>query len=212
MTHHNFIVIEGNIGSGKTSLVKKLASEYNAKIILEEFEENPFLSTFLENQTTNNLAVELQFLMDRFHQLNNIANQNSLVFSDYFIEKSLIFSKANLNAYEKKLFDDYFNIMFERITKPDLLVYLSVNTERLLNNIKKRGRIYEQTISSDYLTKIHNSYINYFEKIDNQKVIVIETSTIDFVNDVNHYNDIKKIIKQDYPVGIHHLTLEPSKF
>lgn len=200
--NYNFTVIEGNIGSGKTSLVKKIAKEFEADIILEEFEENPFLSSFLENQQQNNLAVELQFLIDRFHQLNKVSGSAKKTIGDYFIEKSLIFSNTNLTVTEKELFDNYFNVMFSRVVKPDLLVYLSVNTERLLKNIKKRGRVYEQTISADYLERIHNAYLKHFDSLRNQRVLIIETSKIDFVSNKEHYNKIKELITGEYEPGI----------
>lgn len=200
--NYNFTVIEGNIGSGKTSLVKKIAKDFEADIILEEFEENPFLSSFLENQQQNNLAVELQFLIDRFHQLNKVSGSAKKTIGDYFIEKSLIFSNTNLTVTEKELFDNYFNVMFSRVVKPDLLVYLSVNTERLLKNIKKRGRVYEQTISADYLERIHNAYLKHFDSLRNQRVLIIETSKIDFVSNKEHYNKIKELITGEYEPGI----------
>lgn len=200
--NYNFTVIEGNIGSGKTSLVKKIAKDFEADIILEEFEENPFLSSFLENQQQNNLAVELQFLIDRFHQLNKVSGSSKKTIGDYFIEKSLIFSNTNLTVTEKELFDNYFNVMFSRVVKPDLLVYLSVNTERLLKNIKKRGRVYEQTISADYLERIHNAYLKHFDSLRNQRVLIIETSKIDFVSNKEHYNKIKELITGEYEPGI----------
>lgn len=203
---YNFTVIEGNIGSGKTSLVKKMAKEFSTQIILEEFEENPFLGDFLESQNKNNLAVELQFLIDRFHQLNINSNSEQVI-SDYFIEKSLIFSTANLTTNEKKLFDSYFQVLFQKIKKPDLLVFLSVNTKRLLDNIQKRGRSYEQSISSTYLEKIHNAYINYFSSLENQKIVVIDTSQIDFVNEYSHYQKLTNIINSEHPIGITKLTL-----
>lgn len=200
--NYNFTVIEGNIGSGKTSLVKKIAKDFGSDIILEEFEENPFLSSFLENQQQNNLAVELQFLIDRFHQLNKVSGNANKSIGDYFIEKSLIFSNTNLSVIEKELFDNYFNVLFNRVVKPDLLVYLSVNTNRLLKNIKKRGREYEQNISADYLERIHNAYLKHFDSLRNQRVLIIETSTIDFVSNENHYNEIKKLITGEYEPGI----------
>lgn len=204
---YNFTVIEGNIGSGKTSLVKKLASEFNANLILEEFEDNPFLSEFLESQSKNNLAVELQFLIDRFHQLNKVQAEKQITISDYFIEKSLIFSRANLSSLEKGLFDAYFEVLFSKVKKPELLVYLSVNTDRLLKNIAKRGRSYEKTINARYLEKIHQSYLNYFESLTNQKVLIVNTSTIDFVNDKGHYEELKKVITSPYEIGVHQVEL-----
>jgi len=199
----NFTVIEGNIGSGKTTLVKKLAKEFSAQLILEEFEENPFLSEFLSDQKTNSLGVELQFLMDRFHQLKKTDQTAKITFADYFIEKSLIFSANNLSKIEKDLFDNYFKALFSTIKRPNLLIYLSVSSERLLKNIKLRGREIEEHINSNYLNKIHNSYLSYFEKIkENTKILIIETSLIDFVKNENDYTRIKEIILKEHPIGI----------
>jgi deoxyadenosine/deoxycytidine kinase len=200
--NYNFTVIEGNIGSGKTSLVKKIAEDFDTNIILEEFEENPFLSSFLENQDKNNLAVELQFLIDRFHQLNKVSGSSKKSIADYFIEKSLIFSNTNLSQMEKDLFDNYFNVLFNRVVKPDLLVYLSVSTERLLQNIEKRGRSYEQKISAEYLEKIHQAYLKHFDSLRTQRVLIIESSNIDFVLNEAHYDKIKELITRPYEIGI----------
>ena len=203
----NFIVIEGNIGSGKTTLAKKLASDFSANIILEEFEENPFLSEFLTDQKTNSLGVELQFLIDRYYQLKNTEYKSDITIADYFIEKSLIFSSNNLSKIEKKLFDNYFNILFDKIKKPDVLFYLSVKPERLLKNISKRGREIENQINTNYLDKIQKSYLNYFEKCKDTKIVIIETSTIDFVENEIDFNKIKTLITKNYPVGITKITL-----
>ena len=203
----NFTVIEGNIGSGKTTLVKKLAKDFSANLILEEFEENPFLSEFLSDQKTNSLGVELQFLMDRYHQLKNVKNDSKITIADYFIEKSLIFSSNNLSQIEKNLFDNYFNILFDKVRKPDLLIYLSVSPERLLKNIKKRGRDIERQINTTYLENIQQSYLNYFEKIKDTKIILIETSTIDFVKNENDYLKIKELITRKHPIGITKISL-----
>lgn len=203
---YSFTAIEGNIGSGKTSLVKKIAVEFNMEAILEEFEENPFLSDFLENVSQNNLAVELQFLIDRFHQLN-YKDESKKVISDYFIEKSLIFSKTNLTPSEKKLFDQYYTILFEKARKPELFVYLSVDIDRLITNIKKRGRSYEQNISRTYLERIHHAYLHYFNSLQNQRVLIIDTTHIDFVKDEEHYQELTTLINQNYPRGVTEVVL-----
>ena len=203
----NFTVIEGNIGSGKTTLCKMISQEFGSNLILEEFEENPFLKEFLKDQKINPLGVELQFLIDRFHQLKQPFNNNNPTIADYFIEKSLIFSKNNLSEIEKKLFDSYYSELFDKITKPDLLVYLSVNSTRLLKNIAKRGREIEQDVTQEYLESIHDSYINYLTTKTEEKVLIIEVSDIDFVQNKNHYNKLKEIITGEHPKGISYLTI-----
>ncbi|MEN8786764.1 MAG: deoxynucleoside kinase [Flavobacteriales bacterium] len=189
-----FTVIEGNIGSGKTTLSKKISSEYEANLILEEFEENPFLSDFLEDQKVNPLGVELQFLIDRFHQLKSHVSNSKPTVADYFIEKSLVFSSNNLSTIEKNLFDNYYSVLFEKITKPDLLVYLSVNSERLLKNIKKRGREIEQDLTAQYLESIHESYLDYLKNKKNESVLILDVSSLDFVQNPEDYTLVKETI------------------
>ena len=191
---NNFTVIEGNIGSGKTTLSKKISSEYDANLILEEFEENPFLSDFLEDQKINPLGVELQFLIDRFHQLQTPKLNSKPTVADYFIEKSLVFSSNNLSVIEKNLFDNYYSVLFEKITKPDLLVYLSVGSERLLKNIKKRGRVIEQDLTAKYLESIHDSYIEYLKNKKNERVLILDVSKLDFVKNPEDYALVKETI------------------
>ncbi len=190
----NFTVIEGNIGSGKTTLSKKISNEFDSNLILEEFEENPFLSDFLEDQKVNPLGVELQFLIDRFHQLKTPTSNSKPTIADYFIEKSLVFSSNNLSKIEKDLFDNYYSVLFEKITQPDLLVYLSVNSERLLKNIKKRGRTIEQDLTANYLKNIHDSYIQYLKNKKNERVLILDISSLDFVENPKDYELIKNTI------------------
>ncbi len=204
---NKFTVIEGNIGSGKTTLCKKIADEFNSNIILEEFEENPFLKDFLKDQKINPLGVELQFLIDRFHQLKQPFNNTKPTVADYFIEKSHIFSQNNLSKIEKDLFDSYYSVLFDKITKPDLLVYLSVSSDRLLQNIAKRGREIEQDVTKEYLESIHNSYLNYIKTKTEEKVLVIDVSNIDFVQNKNHYETLKDIITREHPVGITEINI-----
>ncbi|MGB1041237.1 MAG: deoxynucleoside kinase [Flavobacteriales bacterium] len=195
----NFVVIEGNIGSGKTSLCKKIAQDFNTNLILEEFEENPFLSDFLADQKVNPLGVELQFLIDRFHQLKQPFENTKPTVADYFIEKSLIFSSNNLSQIEKNLFDSYYTVLFEKINKPDFLVYLSVNSTRLLENIKKRGREIENKLTKEYLDSIHDSYINYLKNRKDEKILILDVSDIDFVNIDDDYQKIKEAIFEKHP-------------
>lgn len=204
---NNFTVIEGNIGSGKTTLCKKIAEDFNSNLILEEFEENPFLKDFLKDQKINPLGVELQFLIDRFHQLKKPFNNNNPTVADYFIEKSLIFSKNNLSEIEKNLFDSYYSVLFSKIKKPDLLVYLSVSPERLIKNISKRGREIEQELTIEYLESIHNSYLNYLSKKTDEKVVIIDVSDIDFVKDETHYNSLKNIISSAHKIGVSKINI-----
>ena len=181
-----FIAIEGNIGAGKTSLTKLLANETSSKLILEQFEDNSFLPKFYNNPEKYSFPLELSFLAERYQQLKTETLQNSLfeqqIFSDYFIYKCLIFAQANLPADELKLYQEFFNIVISNIRIPDLLVYLYVDIEVLLSNIKKRGREYEQNIKADYLINIQKGYINFFEqfsKTEKTRILLIDVSSID---------------------------------
>jgi deoxyadenosine/deoxycytidine kinase len=203
----NFTVIEGNIGSGKTTFCKKIAKDFDSNLILEEFEENPFLKDFLKDQKVNPLGVELQFLIDRFHQLKQPFNNSNPTVADYFIEKSLIFSKNNLSEIEKNLFDSYYSVLFDKITKPDLLVYLSVKPDRLIENIVKRGREIEQELTKKYLKTIHNQYLNYLNNKTEEKVLIIDVSDIDFVQNETDYITLKNIITSEHKIGVSQIKI-----
>ncbi len=209
---NNFIVIEGNIGAGKTSLSKKISEEYNAKLILEQFADNPFLPKFYNEPERYSFQLELSFLADRFQQLKSELNSpdlfKSFIISDYFFTKSLIFSKNTLNDDEFKLYRKIFNIIYSSLPKPDLYVYLHLDTENLINNIKKRGRNYEQEIKPEYLDKIQNAYFDYFKQQKNFTFLVIDTNNIDFVNNPKDYEKIKKaILNTKYEKGLNRVIL-----
>lgn len=181
----NYLTIEGNIGSGKTSLVEMIAEDFNGKLILERFKDNPFLPKFYEDQTRFAFPLEMSFLADRHQQLMDDISQLDLftdfAISDYNPNKSLIFSKVTLQEDEYALYKKIFNIMYSEVPKPDVYVYLYQNVDRLLSNIKKRGRDYEQNISPDYLNKIHEGYLNFFNSQNKIDVKIIDISDLDFV-------------------------------
>lgn len=183
---YNYIAIEGNIGAGKTSLSKMMSDEFNAKVVLERFADNPFLPKFYEDEERYAFPLEMSFLADRYQQLSDDLAQfdlfKNLIVSDYYIFKSLIFAQVTLQKEEYLLYRKMFDIMYKEITKPDLYVYLYQNTERLLRNIKKRGREYEQNISPDYLAKIHNGYTNFIKTQQDLNILIIDVSELDFVN------------------------------
>jgi deoxyadenosine/deoxycytidine kinase len=197
---YNYIAIEGNIGAGKTSLSKMMSDEFNAKVVLERFAENPFLPKFYEDKERFAFPLEMSFLADRYQQLSDDLAQLDLfknfVISDYYIFKSLIFAQITLQKDEYVLYRKMFDMMYKEITKPDLYVYLYQNTDRLLENIKKRGRDYEQNIKPDYLQKIHDGYRSFISTQQNLNTIIIDVSEIDFVNNTDDYtsfiNQIKK--------------------
>lgn len=197
---YNYIAIEGNIGAGKTSLSKMMSDEFNAKIVLERFADNPFLPKFYEDKERFAFPLEMSFLADRYQQLSDDLAQLDLfknfVVSDYYIFKSLIFAQITLHKDEYLLYRKMFDIMYKEITKPDLYVYLYQNTERLLENIKKRGREYEQNIEAAYLQKIHDGYKNFIKTQQDLNILVIDVSELDFVNNSIDYNNIINQIKK----------------
>jgi deoxyadenosine/deoxycytidine kinase len=206
---YRYLAIEGNIGAGKTSLSMMLAEELNAQLILEEFADNPFLAKFYEDKERYAFPLELSFLAERFSQLKKELSQPDLfrnyVVSDYFLSKSLIFSRANLEGDEYALFSKMFYLILQQLPKPDLLVYLYLDVDQLQENIKKRGRPYEQGIKNEYLESIQRSYFNFIRQQKDQRVLVINTNKLDFVNSPEDYKRIKEIINVDYDLGVHHV-------
>ncbi len=181
----SYIAIEGNIGAGKTSLSTKLATDYNAKLILERFADNPFLPKFYNDAQRYAFPLEMSFLADRYQQISDDLAQLDLfkdfIISDYDVFKSLIFSKITLQDDEFKLYRKLFYLMYKDLRKPDLYVYLHQNTERLQQNIKKRGRQYEQNIATSYLEKINSGYLNFLKTQSSFNIKIIDISHKDFV-------------------------------
>lgn len=200
---YNYLAIEGNIGSGKTSLSNLMSDEFNAKIVLERFADNPFLPKFYEDQERFAFPLEMSFLADRYQQLTDDLAQFDLfknfIVSDYYIFKSLIFAQVTLQKEEYALYRKMFDIMYKEISKPDLYIYLYQNTDRLLENIKKRGRIYEQNIEASYLEKIHVGYINFIKTEQDLNTLIIDVSELDFVNNLKDYREVLKIINTHPP-------------
>ena len=198
----NYIAIEGNIGAGKTTLATKIANDCNAKLVLERFADNPFLPKFYKDQSRYAFPLEMSFLADRYQQLSDDLAQFDLfkdfVVADYHIFKSLIFAKVTLQEDEFRLYKTMFDIIHKEMPKPDLYVYLYQNTERLLENIKKRGRSYEQEIPADYLEKINRGYLDYIKTQTDLNVLIIDVSDLDFVKKQEDYvfllNEINKKI------------------
>ena len=188
---YNYIAIEGNIGAGKTSLTTKIAQNFNAKLILERFADNPFLPKFYEDAQRYAFTLEMSFLADRYQQISDDLSQLDLfkdfIVSDYDIFKSLIFSKITLHQDEFKLYRKLFYLMYKDIAKPDLYVYLYQNTARLQENIKKRGRDYEQNIDKDYLDKINSGYLDFLKNQTELNVKIIDISDRDFIKNREDY-------------------------
>lgn len=187
----NYIAFEGNIGAGKTTLVNKIAEDFNAKTVLERFADNPFLPKFYKDQNRYAFPLEMSFLADRYQQLSDDLAQFDLfkdfVVADYHIFKSLIFAKITLAEDEYRLYRNLFDIIYKEMPKPDLYIYLYQNTERLLQNIKKRGRNYEQNIEAEYLDKINTGYLDYIKSQTDLNVLIIDVSDRDFVKKHEDY-------------------------
>jgi 2-amino-4-hydroxy-6-hydroxymethyldihydropteridine diphosphokinase len=191
LQQYNFIAIEGNIGAGKTTLAEKIAQDFNAKTVFERFADNPFLPKFYKDQNRYAFPLEMSFLADRYQQLSDDLAQFDLfkdfIVADYHIFKSLIFAKVTLQEDEFRLYKTLFDIIYKEMPKPDLYVYLYQNTDRLLQNIKRRGRSYEQEIPADYLDKINKGYLDYINSQTNLNVLIIDVSDRDFVKNQSDY-------------------------
>ncbi|WP_103069995.1 2-amino-4-hydroxy-6-hydroxymethyldihydropteridine diphosphokinase [Aquimarina sediminis] len=194
LSRFQYLTIEGNIGAGKTSLAQIIAKEFNAKLILERFADNPFLPKFYEDMERYAFPLEMSFLADRYQRLQDDIAQYDLfkdfVVSDYDVFKSLIFAKVTLQSEEFTLYKKVFDLMYKNLTKPGLYVYLYQNTERLLENIKKRGRDYEQKIPGDYLDKINKGYLQFIKSQPEFNVKVVDVSELDFIANRSDYISI----------------------
>lgn len=200
MHHFNYIAIEGNIGAGKTTLATKISEDFNGKLILEGFADNPFLPKFYKDQARYAFPLEMSFLADRYLQLSDDLAQFDLfkdfIVADYHIFKSLIFAKVTLGSDEFRLYKTMFDIIYKEMPKPGLYVYLYQNTERLLQNIKKRGRSYEQEIPAEYLDKINRGYLDYIKSQTSLNVLIIDVSDYDFVENQEDYLSILEQIQE----------------
>ncbi len=209
--HHNFIAIEGTIGAGKTSLATKIAEDYNGKLILEQFADNPFLPKFYEEADRYAFPLELSFLAERYQQLSaQLSSQDlfkNFTISDYLFNKSLIFAQKTLQPDLFGLYSKLFSIINNSIPKPDLLVYLYVRVDKLKDNIRLRGRSYEQSIANDYLEAIQQGYFEFIKQQQNMRILILDTNNIDFVNNPDDYKKIIHHIEQEYTIGIHRRVL-----
>ena len=207
--HYNYIAIEGNIGAGKTTLATRLAADFEARIILEQFEDNSFLPKFYIDPDRYAFPLELSFLADRFQQLKAQLGTpdlfRQLTISDYFIHKSLIFARKTLATDEFTLYSKLFSIIDASLPKPDLLVYLYLEIDKLKKNIQKRGRDYEQNIDQNYLEKIQSGYFDYIRHQQDMRILIIDTNNMDFVINNGDYKLLLDIISMPYEKGIHRI-------
>ena len=207
---YHFVTIEGNIGAGKTTLAHMLSKHYNARLILEEFADNPFLPKFYENPKQFAFPLELFFMAERYKQLKDLLHTqdlfNSITISDYLFTKCLLFAKVNLPADEFKLYQNLFDIIHQQLIQPELLIYLHSPVARLQQNIRKRNRSYEQQIADDYLFNIQETYTQYIKQ-HNVKTLFVDASNADFLGNKAHLQVIVDALDKEYEQGQHYLTL-----
>jgi deoxyguanosine kinase len=201
---YKYIVIEGNIGSGKTTLTQKMCDYFNAKGIFEQFIDNPFLPRFYENPERYALQLELSFLVERFRQLKDELESSLFhqsIIADYYLKKSLVFAAETLEDDDYKLYSGIFHTMFSSLPKPDLYIYLHTKPEQLLKNIARRGRTYESNISAEYLSKIQQSYFRYFKQVNDFPIVVVDTGQLDFVKNQDDFQILMDIPRQSFKKG-----------
>lgn len=206
---YNYVVVEGTIGAGKTTLSTMLARDYNAELVLERFADNPFLEKFYKDPVHYAFSVEMTFLMDRYQQLRNLLTARDLftdfVLGDYFIDKCLLFSKNNLSQDEFALFKKVFDTISGFLPKPDLILYLYTNPDRLLKQIAKRNRDFEKDITKEYLSDIQEKYLTYFRENQQIPILLLDTENVDFVENPSDYQKIKTLVTNHYEAGIHRI-------
>lgn len=207
---YNFITIEGNIGAGKTTLAYLLSKQLNARLILEEFADNPFLPKFYENQQQYAFPLELFFMAERYKQMKDLLQTKdmfqNLTISDYLFTKCLLFAKVNLPGEEFLLYQKLFDIINPQLIQPDLLIYLHAPVSKLKENIRKRNRSYEQGIASEYLFSLQEAYTQYIKQ-RNIKTLFIDASEADFLGNEKHLNAVLNALNKEYGESQHYLIL-----
>lgn len=208
---YNYICIEGNIGSGKTTFCEMMQEDYNCTLILEEFDDNPFLPMFYENPEKFAFTVELFFMTERHKQMSSTLSVRNMfddfVLGDYFFLKTLLFARKNLSEEEFKLFQKIFQVLNSNFQQPDLVVYFHRSVDILKQNIDKRGRPYEANISKEYLTQVQNSYFEYFRNVLSYPVLILDLKDLNFVENKNHYEFLKSLLQKKYMPGVHRISL-----
>ncbi len=205
---NRYVAIEGNIGAGKTTLSKMLAERLNARLVLEEFADNPFLAAFYENRERYAFSLEMSFLADRYHQLSSLTTNDlfqSLTIADYSIYKSLIFAQNNLSGKELSLYRNFFEITASGLQQPDVILYLHRSMGKLQDHIKKRGRSYEQKIEDSYLDDIQANYIRFFKQREDIRVLVLQADHYDFLHKPEDLAYVEGLLNKDYKPGLNFL-------
>ena len=202
---YDYVVFEGNIGAGKTTVVNRLAPMLNARPLFEQFSDNPFLPLFYQNPERYAFSLEMSFLADRFHQLSSIHLGDLFqpqILADYSLYKSWIFARQNLKGQELSLYQNLFDIISGRLPKPDIIVYLNRSLSGIRRNIVTRARSYEQEIPDSYLLNLRDSYIQFFRQLNDIPVVIIDIDSYDFLYKDDDLEILKEILDKDYPVGI----------
>lgn len=206
--NYKYITIEGNIGAGKTTLANKLAAHFNAKLILEEFADNPFLPKFYEKPQQYAFPLELFFMAERYKQLKDMLQMqdmfSDLVVSDYLFIKSLLFAKINLKEEEYNLYQKLFDIINPQLVQPDLLIFLNAPVPKLQQNIRHRNRSYEQQIADEYLVSVHDMYMQYIRQHP-VRTLMLDMTKVDFVKNPADFGKLLQALDKEYEPGIHYL-------
>ncbi len=208
---YSYIAIEGNIGAGKTTLATMLAEQFDCRLILEQFTDNPFLPYFYNEPDRYAFPLELFFMTERYKQLQSMLPQqelfSDLTISDYFYTKTLLFARNNLKDEEYRMFQKMFHTLSSAFPKPQIILYLHRKVDNLLDNIQKRGRQFEAPITSEYLKKIQNVYFDYFRVETSIPIVILDVTNIDFINNIRFFNEVANCLSKLYRPGIHHLTI-----
>lgn len=208
--HHGYIALEGLIGAGKTTLARRLAERWGARLVLEEFDDNPFLPRFYQDPERYAFSVELSFLAQRYHQLKRATEQDlfsPVTVADYSIGKSLVFASATLPRDEHALFRDLYQIMYADLPQPELIVYLHLGMERVRERIRQRGRGYEQSIGADYLMRLQERYMDHLMKTTSTRALIIDLNDADLLRDPAAFDRLLHLIDEEAPPGHRIATL-----
>ncbi|HQV75801.1 MAG: deoxynucleoside kinase [Flavobacteriales bacterium] len=207
---YTYIAIEGLIGAGKTTLAKRLAQEWSGRLVLEEFDDNPFLPKFYEDPARYGFSVELSFLAQRYHQLKRTTEQDlfsACTVADYSIGKSVVFANVTLQSDEYVLFRDLYTIMYSDLPSPELIVYLYMDLDRVQARIRSRGRSYEQSIHNEYLVQLQERYLDHLQKLKDSRVLVVDLQGHDLLNEALVYEKLLKEVDREVPLGYRVVTL-----
>lgn len=199
-----YVAVEGLIGAGKTTLARRLATEWNGRLVLEEFDDNPFLARFYDDPSRYAFSVELSFLAQRYHQLKRTTEQDlfsTCTVADYSLGKSMIFAGVTLPEDEAALFTDLYRIMYADLPKPGLVLYLHLTMERVKERIRSRGRPYEQSIDPTYLERLQDRYLDHLHKTTDQRVLIVDLGKHDLLHDHEAYHALLALLAQEHPAG-----------